>query len=147
MTADRSKERRKRLSKVDMATFRELMADAEFTTDSRVPLKKPVFFFGDNIGQGGYTLHDGDYKWLRQIEGRTFFLPNMERMYLLSYFQHKSVPRAMEWDLARPVSNVSLGILGARKVYSAGHRREVFSLFPGLLRSDYPVGETPQLFY
>jgi len=62
-----------RLSKVDMATFRELMTDAEFTTDSRVPLKKPVFFFGDNIGTGGYTLHDGDYKWLRQIEVENSF--------------------------------------------------------------------------
>jgi len=145
VTADKSKERMERLSKVDMATFRELMTDAELTTDSRVPLKKPVFFFGDNIGTGGYTLHDGDYKWLRQIEGQKFFLPNMERMYPLSYLQHMSVPRVMAWDLARPVSNISLGILGARKVHNAGHGREVFSLFPRLLRSDHPVGETPQL--
>ena len=36
------------------------MTDAEFKTDSRIPLKKPVFFFGDNIGEGGYVLHDGD---------------------------------------------------------------------------------------
>ena len=37
------------------------------------------------------------------------------------------------------------GILGARKVHPAGHGKEVFGLFPGLLRSEYPVGETPQL--
>ena len=74
MTADKSKERRERLSNVDPATLRELMTDAAFTTDSRVPMKKPAFFFGDNISEGGYTLHDGDYKWFRQIEGRRFFL-------------------------------------------------------------------------
>ena len=70
VTADKSKERRERLSKVDLATFRELMTDADFKTDSCVPLKKPVFFFGDNIGEDDHILHDGDYKWLRQIEGR-----------------------------------------------------------------------------
>ena len=55
VTADKPKERMERLSKVDMATFRELMTDAEFKMDSRIPLKKPVFFFGDNIGEGGYV--------------------------------------------------------------------------------------------
>ena len=135
MTADKPRERRERLSKVDMTTFRELMTDAEFKMDSRIPLKKPVFFFSDNIGEGGYVLHDGDYKWLRQIGDRKFFLPNMERMYPLSYLQHMSVPRAMEWDLARSVPSVSLGILGARKVHSGGHGREIFGLFPGLFRS------------
>jgi len=145
VTADKSKERRERLSEVDMTTLRELMTDAEFTEDSRVPMKKPVFFFGDKISEGGYTLHDGDYKWLRQIEGRKFFLPNMERMYPLSYLQHMSVPRVMAWDLALPIPSVSLGTLGSKKVYNAGHGKEVFSLFPGLLRADQPVGETPQL--
>ena len=56
------------------------MTDTEFKTDSRVSLKKPVFFFGDNIGEDGSILHNGDYKWLRQIGNRKFFLPNMERM-------------------------------------------------------------------
>ena len=51
----------------------------------------------------------------------------------------------MEWELARSVSGVSLGILGARKVHPGGHGKEVFGLFLGLLRSEYPVGETPQL--
>ena len=51
----------------------------------------------------------------------------------------------MEWELARLVPNVSLGILGAQKVHLAGHGRKVFGLFPGLLRFEYPVGETPQL--
>ena len=69
----------------------------------------------------------------------------MEIMYPLSYLQHMSVYRAMKWELTRSVPSVSLGILGARKVHPAGHGREVFGLFPGLLRSEYPVGETPQL--
>ena len=145
VTADKSKERRERLSNVDLATLRELMTDAAFTTNSRVPMKKPAFFFGDNISEGGYTLHDGDYKWLRQIEGRRFFLPNMERMYPLSYLQHMSVPRPMVWEITRPVPEVSLGTLGSRKVYNAGHEKEAFGLFPGLLRSDHLVGETPKL--
>ena len=86
-------------------------------------------------------MRDGDYKWLRQIGNRKFFLPNMERMYPLSYLQHMSIYRAMEWELARSVPSVSLGILGARKVHSGGHGEEVFGLFPGLLRSEYPVGK------
>ena len=74
VTADKSKERRERLSKIDMRTFREIMTDADFETDSRIPLMKLVFFFGDNIGEDDHILHDGDYKWLRQIEvGNSFF--------------------------------------------------------------------------
>jgi len=90
-------------------------------------------------------LHDGDYKWLRQIGDKKFFLPNMERMYPLFYLQHMSVHRAMEWDLTRSVSDVSLGILGAKNVHSGGHGKEIFDLFPGLLRSEYAIGETPRL--
>ena len=73
VTTDKSKERRERISKVDMRTFREIMTDRGFETDSRTPLKKPIFFFGDNIGEGGHILHDGDYKWLRPVEGRNSF--------------------------------------------------------------------------
>jgi len=145
VTADKSQERKERLSKVDVATLRELMTDVAFTTDSRVLMKKPAFFFGDRISEGGYSLYDGDYKWLRQIGGRRFFLPNMERMYPLSYLQHMSVPRKMTWEISRPVPEVTLGNLGSKKVYHAGHETDVLGLFPGLLRTDYPVGETPKL--
>jgi len=145
VTADKSQERRERLSNVDAATLRELMTDVAFTTDSRVLMKKPAFFFGDHISEGGYTLHDGDYKWLRQIGDRRFFLLNMERMYPLSYLQHMSIPRKMTWEISRPVPEVTLGSLGSKKVYHAGHEKEVFGLFPGLLRTDHPVGETPKL--
>ena len=40
---------------------------------------------------------------------------------------------------------MSLGRLGAKKIHSASHRKEVFGLFFGLVRSEYLRGETPQL--
>ena len=116
------------------------MTDATFSTNARAPMEKPAFFFGDHISEGGYSLHDGDYKWLRQVGDRRFFLPNMERMYPLSYLQHMSVPRKLTWELSRPVPEVTLGNLGSKKVYHAGHDKEAFGLFPGLLRTDHPVG-------
>ena len=36
----------------------------------------------------------------------------------------------IDWDLSRFVSGISLGRLGAKEVYSAGHRKDVFDLFP-----------------
>ena len=69
----------------------------------------------------------------------------MERMYSLSYLQHMSVHRAMDWDLSWFVSDVSLSRLGAKEVHSAGHGKDVFGLFPELVRPEYPKGETPQI--
>ena len=69
----------------------------------------------------------------------------MERMYSLSYLQHMSVHRMMDWDHSRFVSGVYLGRLGAKDVYSAGHGKDVFGLFLELVRPEYPKGETPQL--
>jgi len=40
---------------------------------------------------------------------------------------------------------VSLGKLGAKDAYPAGHGNDVFGLFSGLVRPEYPKGETPQL--
>ena len=64
VTADRSQERQERLSNVDMTTLRVLMTDATFITDDRVKLEKPAFFFGDRVGDGGYSMYDGNYRWL-----------------------------------------------------------------------------------
>ena len=64
-----------------MLTFWEIMTNERFETDSRVALKNLDFFFGDVITEDEDALYDGDYKWLRQIGDRKFFLPNMERMY------------------------------------------------------------------
>ena len=57
------------------------MTSGQFESDTRVVLKKPDFFFGDAATKDDRVLYDGDYKWLRQIGDRRFFLPNMERMY------------------------------------------------------------------
>jgi len=78
------KERRDRLSNPSMLTFREIMTNRLFESDTRVVLKKPDFFFGDAITEEDRALYDRDYKWLRQIGDRRFFLPNMERMYPLA---------------------------------------------------------------
>jgi len=86
VTADRSQARKERLSNVDMRTFRALMTDAVFKTDDGVKLEKPAFFFGDRIKDGGHRVYEGTYKWLRQIKGGRLFLPDMERMFPLSYF-------------------------------------------------------------
>ena len=69
----------------------------------------------------------------------------MERVYSLSYLQHMSVRRTMEWDLFRFVFGMSLGRLGAKEVYPASHGKDVFGLFSGLVRPEYPKGETPKL--
>ena len=121
------------------------MTNGRFESDTRIVLKKPDFFFGDAITEDDRVLYDRDYKWLRQIGDRRFFLPNMERMYPLAYLQHMSVRHVMEWDLSKSISNVSLDKFGANEAYSAGHRKDVFGLYPGLVRAKYPTGETPQL--
>jgi len=51
----------------------------------------------------------------------------------------------MEWDLSRFVFGVSLGRLGAKEAYPAGHGKDVFNLFSKLVRPEYPKRETPQL--
>ena len=51
----------------------------------------------------------------------------------------------MEWDLSKSISGVSLDKLGVKEAYSAGHGKDVFSLYPRLVRAEYPTGETPQL--
>jgi len=63
-----------------MLTFREIITNGWFESDTRIVLKKPDFFFGDAITEDDRVLYDRDYKWLRQIGDRRFFLPNMERM-------------------------------------------------------------------
>jgi len=59
--------------------------------------------------------------------------------------QHMSVCQTMDWELVRPFSRVTLGKKGAREAYTIGHGRDVLELQPGLVRAEYPMGETPQL--
>ena len=55
------------------------------------------------------------------------------------------VRRIMDWHLVKPYSGVSLGKIGAHEAYTVGHRRYVLGLYHGLVRTEYPKGETPQL--
>ena len=66
VTTSKSKERKERISKASMVTLQEIISDGLFEMDSRTPLQKPVFLFGDGIDEDDRILHDGDYKWLRQ---------------------------------------------------------------------------------
>ena len=38
-----------------------------------------------------------------------------------------------------------LGKLGANEAYPVGHGKDVFGLYPGLVRVKYPIGEAPKL--
>ena len=96
MTTGKSRERKVRISRASMLTLREIFSDGQFESDSRTLLRKPVFFFGDSIKEDEAVLYDGNYKWLRQISDRKFFLPNLERTYPLAYLQHISVRRIMD---------------------------------------------------
>jgi len=51
----------------------------------------------------------------------------------------------MEWDLSKSISGVSFSKLGANEAYPAGHVKDVFGLYPELVRPEYPIGETSQL--
>jgi len=145
VTTAKSKERKNTIGKASVLTLRKIIFDGLFESDSRALLRKPDFFFGDPITEEDKILCDEDYKWLRQIGNRRFFLPNMERIYPLSFVQHMSVHCAMEWDLFKFISGVSLSKLGAKEAHSAGHEKNVFGLFFGLVRAEYPKEETPKL--
>ena len=67
----------------------------------------------------------------------------MERTYPLAYLQHISVRRIIDWDLVKSYSRVSLGKIAAYEAYTVKHGRCVLGLHPGLVRTEYPKGETP----
>ena len=86
-------------------------------SDSHALLTKPDFFFVDSIEEDEASLYDGDYRWLRLVDNRRFFLPNMERMYPLAYLRHMSVRQTMDWELVKPIFRVSLGKICAHEVF------------------------------
>jgi len=128
-----------------MLTPQEILSDGQFESDSLTLLRKPAVFFGDSIEEDETALYEGNYKWLHRIGDRKFFLPNMERTYPLAYLQHMSVRQMMDWDLVKQYSRVSLGKIGAHEAYTIGQGRCVLGLHPGLVRTEYLKGETPQL--
>lgn len=132
-------ERDERIFRGSALNLREVISDAKFETSKRKSLKKPAFLFGDAIEAEGVSFYDGNYKWLRKIEDRYFFLPNMEHMMSLSYFQSLSVPRSMWWNLVADQDGVTLGHLSKRGAVPAGHGKHVLELQPGSHRSDFPA--------
>ena len=79
VTTGKSKERLSQISNASMLTLQEIISDGRFELDSRALMKKPDFFFGDSIEKDEAALYDGNYKWLRKIGNRRFFLSNMGR--------------------------------------------------------------------
>ena len=50
----------------------------------------------------------------------------------------------MDWELAKSLSGVSLGKIGANVTYTASHCREVIGLQLELVRGEYLTGDTLQ---
>ena len=76
--------------------------DGRLESEARSLFKKLDFLFAE-------LMLDGSYKWLRRLGERRFFLPDMERMFFLSFIQPLSLYRSMEWDLTEEQSKASLG--------------------------------------
>ena len=47
--------------------------------------------------------------------------------------------------MIKPISGVILGKISAQEAFTVGHGRDVLGLHPGLVKVEYPTGETPQL--
>ena len=137
-------ERHARLNHVSSLTLRVLLSDGWLESDARMLLRKSDFFFGDSIDEDEEDLYDVNYKWLCQIRNWYFFLPNMERMFPLSCLQFLSLRRQMDWELTKEKPDVAIGKISNHTTFSAGHGRDVVGLQPGLLRLEYPTGETPK---
>nr|ABD63172.1 hypothetical protein 20.t00024 [Asparagus officinalis] len=101
-----------------------LVTDARLESPSRKPIVKPGYLFGDFVDFDASTAYDGDYKWLRKVGDRNLFLPNMERMFPISYFQCASVPRHMDWPLVKNQDGVALGTLTFHGVRTVGYNRQ-----------------------
>lgn len=107
---------------------------------------KPVFFFGDSISTEitPFSAIEGEYKWVRRIKNHGFFLPEMTRMHSLHYLQSMSVLRLMHWDLTRLQTSATLGMFVGGGAAPAGSGRNFVGLHPGLVRQEFPTGETPK---
>lgn len=90
-----SQDRHDNIPSPNSRIVKEIMTNATFEGNDRKKMKKPHFLFGDKIELSEDFLFDGNYKWLRQVQGQYMFLPNMEHSYLLSYLQAVLVPRKM----------------------------------------------------
>jgi len=58
----KSTEHRDKLNNPSMLTFREIMTNGLFESDTHVVLKQPDFFFYDAITEEDRVLYDRDHK-------------------------------------------------------------------------------------
>ena len=139
--AIKDQERSKRISEGSSATLREVMTDGSFQSSKRSLMKRPEYFYGDSIPDSSKGF-DGKYKWLRVVDGRNMFIPDMDRMYPLIYMQPLSITRSMPWNLTGTVGGVMTGHIVNRNARPAGPQ-VISGLNPGLYRPEFPIGETP----
>ena len=121
----------------------ELISIGRFESTNLHLLRKSIFLFGDAIEENEEVLFDGNYKWLRQIGENLFFLPNMERMFPLSYLQSVSLLRYMYQDIVRVQSGIAIRRVSNRAAFPTGHNRENLALFSRSIKQEFPTGETP----
>ena len=124
-------------------TLRELMTDGRFEYEKRTLMKKPQFFYRDSIVDQDNEVFEGKYKWICKIGDQHLFLPDMDRMYPLIYLQPMSIPRLMDWELTRVQDGVTMGTIINRNARPTGSR-VVTGLLPGLVKQEFPMGETPK---
>nr|ABB55317.1 zinc transporter, putative [Asparagus officinalis] len=101
---------------------------------------KPSFLFGDSVKMDSKRVSEGNYKWLRTVNNRRLFLPNLERMWPLSYYQCASIPQSMNWELVQDQGGVATGHITHRGTHSAGFNN-FMALKPGLFQKEHHVGE------
>ena len=86
---------------------------------------------------------DDSYKCLRWLGERRFFLPDMKRIFSLSFIQHLFLHRSMEWDLIEKQFEVSLGQIFHHTIVPMDHDKNVVELLHGSLEAEYPVVRLP----
>jgi len=143
--SSRNEERSEKLTRCSALTLRELITDGKLESSKRESLRKPIYLFGDAMEADDNIVFDGNYKWLRKIGDRLFFLPNMAHMVPLSYLQSVSIRRQMDWDLTRELDGVTIGRITRHGAQRAGHGRSIDGMYPGLVGESYPQSETQKL--
>ncbi|ONK68183.1 uncharacterized protein A4U43_C05F8490 [Asparagus officinalis] len=78
MFGDREQEELELLSEPSISIFRHLITDAPLESISCDQIVKHVFLFGDS-SKDLILLELGTYQWLRTMNNRNMYLPQMER--------------------------------------------------------------------
>jgi len=68
----------------------------------------------------------------------------MERVVPLSYVQSMSIQRQIDWDLVKSQQWIFIGRITNHGKIPIGSGRDIIEISPGLVRYEYPRGETPK---